>query len=392
MAGPALALLLARQGRRVVVFERAPQLGPVGAGILLQPTGMAMLARLGLLDAVKKAGCPVRALDARTASGRRVWHLRYEDCPEFAEGGVGIHRGALFSLLLDAAVAAGAEVKVDAEIASVSHRADGTSDVHDTLGNAYGPFSWVAITAGGRSEIAVPLSPARAVRRYRWGAWWTCLPNPQGFAPDTLAQWYRCTEELLGVLPTSPAGPGDEPARASIFMSLRTDRAVQERAGGIAALRTRMQALAPPAAPLLEGLRDFSQLMMAVYGEIHMARWSTDRVVWLGDAAHAMSPHLGQGTNLALMDAEALANAIGQHARAADAFIAYERERRAHTAFYQFVSRWMMPFFQCSAPGIGLLRDIGMPMLSAIPTTRRWMVEVLAGVRMPFGRIATGAR
>lgn len=100
-AGQAAALLLARDGHRVEVFERAPELGPVGAGFLLQPTGLQVLWDLGLLPGVMAYGRRVNRLYGETPCGRAVMDMRYAglDARLF---GLGMQRGALFSLLADA--------------------------------------------------------------------------------------------------------------------------------------------------------------------------------------------------------------------------------------------------------------------------------------------------
>lgn len=383
MGGPAVATLLAGAGWAVTVLERAPVLGPVGAGILLQPTGLSVLARLGLLDAARKFGRVVRRLDARTVSGRPVWELRYADLPEFATGGLGIHRGALFTLLQDAARAAGAQIVAGSEVVAVEHRADGLAEIRTRDGAVIGPFELVILAGGGRQDVAVPGAPSRRLREYRWGAWWTSLPDETGLFPDVLAQVYRGTTSLLGFLPTGwLPGATDGPPLVSLFWSTRLDRAEHDRGAGLDACRAAMLRLAPHAAPVLRHMHDFSQLTLAAYGEARMPRWSAGRVVWLGDAAHAMSPHLGQGTNLAFLDATALADSLSSEPDLPRALAEYERRRRAHIWTYQIISRWMMPFFQNSFEPPGWARDVAMPLLCRIPWVRHQMIEVLAGHRV----------
>lgn len=67
-SGQASAILLSRDGHPVEVFERAAELGPVGAGFLLQPVGQAVLAEMDLLTARKCNACT------------RVWHRREHLC------------------------------------------------------------------------------------------------------------------------------------------------------------------------------------------------------------------------------------------------------------------------------------------------------------------------
>src|SRR5262249_32643054 len=76
--GPA-AYVLAGAGHEVSLFERAPAVGPVGAGILLQPSGQMALRRLGLLDRVTRDAEPIDELHALTHRGRTLVRLRYDE-------------------------------------------------------------------------------------------------------------------------------------------------------------------------------------------------------------------------------------------------------------------------------------------------------------------------
>jgi 2-polyprenyl-6-methoxyphenol hydroxylase-like FAD-dependent oxidoreductase len=112
-----------------------------------------------------------------------------------------------------------------------------------------------------------------------------------------------------------------------------------------------------------------------------MHRWTTRNVVYIGDAAHATSPQLGQGCNLALWDAMVLADAIAAEERdLACALDGYTRARREHLAFYQLATRWLTPFFQGDDAWLGELRDFGMPLMAKIPLFRRIMTLSMLGV------------
>ena len=98
IAGLAVALFLHRQGERVTVFERFGAPHPVGSGLLLQPTGQAVMGALGLLDTVTDLGHLVNRLDGRDGTGRRVLDVSYDALPGDRHG-IGVHRHALFDTL-----------------------------------------------------------------------------------------------------------------------------------------------------------------------------------------------------------------------------------------------------------------------------------------------------
>jgi FAD-dependent urate hydroxylase len=98
--GSAAALLIEKQGFKVSVFEKVPQPGVAGAGILLQSTGLQVLKQLGLYNVALQYGSRINELYGEDLYSRKVLSLKYKDLnPEYF--GLGIHRGSLFSILLD---------------------------------------------------------------------------------------------------------------------------------------------------------------------------------------------------------------------------------------------------------------------------------------------------
>jgi 2-polyprenyl-6-methoxyphenol hydroxylase-like FAD-dependent oxidoreductase len=350
-AGCAAALLLARDGHRVTLFEQAAEPGPVGAGILLQPTGMEVLERLG----VSVEGAEIQRLRCTNAAGRTLLDLRYD---VVGTHGLGVHRGALFHALFDPLEAAGVELRL------------GTRVTSSPTG-----FDLVVAADGARSALRT----GARVRPYPWGALWF-IGERGDLAPDMLDQVVDGTRFLAGLLPTGRA-------QASLFFSVPAARPRECLARGLDAWRAELERH-PAAAALAEQITDPAQLQEAGYLDVVMRDFHRGNVVFLGDAAHAMSPQLGQGANLALLDAAALADAL----RSGDGVAGYTRRRRAHVRFYAFASRWMTPFFQSGRDRLAAPRDALMGPAARVPWVGRQMVRTMAGfmARRPPGRRPRG--
>ncbi len=361
IGGLATATLLARAGWTAHVHDRAPELRPVGAGLLIQPTGMRILDRIGVGDRVRSFAAPVARLRGTTPSDRTVLHLAYADLRPGLHG-FGVHRAALHAALLHAATGAGVAITTGADI---QNPADcGKADL-------------VVIADGARSSLRRFAGEVRRERRYPWGALWFVAERPADFPADTLRQVYRGTKTMLGFLPSGRVQPGG-PETVSAFWSLRDGAFTPDTPFDLGAWRREATALLPAARSIIDQVRTRDDLIYAPYFDVHL-RQRPGPVVAIGDAAHATSPQLGQGANLALADAAALADALTTTRDIPAAIATFARARRATTRYYRVVSRWLTPFFQSDLSVLAWPRDLLMGPACRFPPTRDEMLITLAG-------------
>ena len=359
-AGLAAAAFFARRGVTVEVLERAPSPGPVGAGLLLQPTGIAVLGRLGVFDEVLARAAVIRQVAGTTVAGHRFMDLAYRE-PAF---GLGVARGTLFTALRGAAVGAGAVLLPGAEVVD---RREGV--LVDAGGASYGPYDLIIGADGARSTMRRFVGARARVHEHRWGALWGVFPMVGELPPDVLDQHFDGAARMAGFLPTGRGA-------VSLFWSVRLDRIPSVVAAGVDAFRRDLCSLVPAAEGL--ELRSMDQLLPASYRSISLPSWHDGQLVLLGDAAHALSPQLGQGANLALMDAAALADAPSL-----DAFAA---ARMKQARFYAFGARALNAVFQNDHDFMAWPRDRLMHPVSRLPWVRGRALDVLSGRASGFFR------
>ena len=377
-AGLASATYLARAGHQVTLFERSPSLQPVGAGLLLQPTGLRVLAEMGLLQTVLACGMRVDRLHGLNAKGKRVMDMQYHELQPDSFG-LGIQRGALFQALLSA-VPQSVEIKLGIEMCALESAA---GRMRDRQGQDYGPFDLVVVADGAHSSLRDSFAQhcSRDVA-YPWGAVWCLVHDTTAQFSGTLAQRYRGARQMCGLLPVGHL-PAQDPSqdRLCVYWSLPLARFYAWRDQGLAHWRSELHALWPEAAPLLDQIETPEQVAKATYRDVVHRRWYEGSALLIGDAAHAMSPQLGQGANMALLDAGALANSLAQHDSIAAALAHFDRTRREHVKIYQFVSRWLTPMFQSDALFAAWLRDTFLYPVGRIPGIKGQTLKVLAGVQ-----------
>ena len=377
-AGLAVALMLARRGARPVVFERFDAPRPVGAGFLLQPTGLDVLEDLGLTSAIQALGQPVGRLFGREARrGRIVLDVRY-DALKRSRSALGVLRSALFQTLYDACLAEEIDFHPAHDIAACD---DGR--LTDVRGRDLGRFDLVIDASGARSNIARTL-PSRGLfgarRDLAWGALWTTMPWPGGnFDDGALEQVYRAADRMIGVLP-SGRRHGEPAATATFFWSLKPQDYPRWRAEGLEAWKAEVRSLWPRTAPVLEAVTDPDSLTLARYGHHTLARPVGRRLAVIGDAAHSTSPQLGQGVNMALLDARALVEALDHTDDLDEALSAYARVRRLHLALYQALSLIFTPFYQADGRVLPWIRDHILGHVARMPMADQLLAATVSGL------------
>jgi 2-polyprenyl-6-methoxyphenol hydroxylase-like FAD-dependent oxidoreductase len=319
---------------------------------------------LGIADEVLAHGAKVDWLYGVNPAGRRVIDIRYARW-QAGSYGLGLHRGVLFNALWKAAVQAGVTITTGHEITQLQEL------------NA---FDLRVVADGARSQLRSQTGLACKDHLYPWGAVWAVLPDPERKYGSTLWQWYRQANQMLGIMPTGLAPENDTPV-VSMFWSVRADRYADLQSAGLEAWKDTVLALNPTCAPLLEHITSMEQLTWARYHDIVMPRYHAGNTVVIGDAAHATSPQLGQGTNLALLDAIALAHSLAQATDMPTALAAYTRARKGHLHFYSQASRILTPLFQSDLKALPWLRDIFMAHSAGWPVLQSVNLQTLVGVR-----------
>jgi pentatricopeptide repeat protein len=384
MAGQAAAIALSRDGHAVTVMERFAQARPVGAGLMLQPSGLLALERLGLRDAAMRWGAKVDRLYGRNTRGRMVMDLHYADIGLDAFG-FGISRTALFNVLHDALLASGADIRLGFEAKAIEdfdHPRVMASD-----GRSEGPFDLLLDCAGAHDGLRQAIDPRAKARLYPWGALWAPCPDIGGAFQGELRQVCESAHTMIGIMPMGEI-PGDATCKTNVafFWSVKLSQYEATRAAGLDALKARILHAWPQSQPIIDTIKSFDQLSLATYRDVHMRRWHRGRVLAIGDASHGTSPQLGQGTNLALIDCISLASALRRERDVEKALALFGRMRRAHARYYQLFSRALTPAFQSDSRVMGWLRDVFLGPLGKIPGIKHIMRTTLSGVRkFPLG-------
>jgi 2-polyprenyl-6-methoxyphenol hydroxylase-like FAD-dependent oxidoreductase len=320
---------------------------------------------LGIEQEVLRHGDRVDHLLGVTPRNRPVVNVRYRDWQP-GSFGLGLHRGVLFDALWKLAHAAGARVITGEEVRDLA----ALQARHDL----------VVVADGSRSSLRCQTGLACVDRVYPWGAVWAVLDDPQRKHGSTLWQWYRGARQMLGIMPTGLAQGRDVPV-VSLFWSLHAGRHAAWREAGLDSFKREVLALHPGCGELLDQVTSLDQLTWARYHDVVMPIYHTDRCVVVGDAAHATSPQLGQGTNLALLDAVTLADSLAKASSLPEALERYTQARRRHLHFYGQASRWLTPLFQSDLRLLPWLRDMFMNAASSLPVAGTLTRQVLVGVR-----------
>lgn len=372
-AGLAAALLLHRDGHRVTLFERFATPQPIGSGLMVQPTGLAVLRQLGLDREILERGARVDRLFGM-ADGRTVLDVGYAALTSHTGDrafGIGIHRASLFDVLHGAVSAGDIPIETSRQVSGSEGGALLFAD-----GSRSARFDLIVDALG----TATPLAPPTG-RQLSYGALWATLdwPGDAGFDGHALEQRYVRASVMAGVL---PIGVG----KTAFFWSLRGCDFDAWCAAGIDSWKDRVRSVWPATEPLLDQIGTPEALTFARYTHRTLRDPAGPGLVHIGDAWHSASPQLGQGANMALLDAYALAKALRDCLDLAPALARYTALRRRHVWLYQAMSALFTPVYQSDSRVLPFVRDrlVG-PLSKFWPATRLQAAMVAGLVGNPLG-------
>jgi salicylate hydroxylase len=356
---------LIAQGVPVSVYEQAPALGEIGAGVMLTPNSVRQLQRVGLGPAVEEWGARI---------GSRSRYLRH-DGTEISEVQVtdsagwnavfGMHRADLVGMLAD---------RLPGEVVRTGHRCSGFEQDDDgarvSFDNGAVIEADVVIAADGihselRHNVVPPSQPVFSGSvAYRGVVPHELVPD---WPTDAWQMWLGTGRHFL-VFPLRAGQlvnyvgfvPADEQMRESWSAPGDPDQLRQEFAGWDPRIESLLQHVE-------------TTLRWGLYDREPLATWTDRRISLLGDAAHPMLPHLGQGANQAIEDGMALATILARADRttAPEALLAYERLRRERVALVQRGARENGLRYDSAYSDLGV-RDAEM---AAHVTYRKWLYD-----------------
>ncbi|WP_327639889.1 FAD-dependent monooxygenase [Kribbella sp. NBC_00482] len=325
IGGVAAAAALGRSGWRVRLLESAPELGEVGAGLVVTVNGQRAAEELGAAERIRRSGYDVRAAGTRRWDGK--WLLKAPDGGD--TGMIGIHRRRLHQALVEAQ---DADLVTWARVSAVEPGAVGGERARVTWESADGTHSARAdlvVGADGIRSVARSSLFSNVLRYSGFSCWRAAIPDTT--VDDRFAMTWGPNAEF-GALRIS----ADEVYWYG-YVAMPSGRPIEDE---VRAVREYFAAWAPDVRALTEATDEVIRHDVWVLDR-PLPRYTIGRTVLIGDAAHPMLPTLGQGANSALEDAVTLGLVIPAGGELAAGLREYESQRYRRTQRIVNRSAWM---------------------------------------------------
>jgi len=346
IGGLSLALALRRCGSNAVVWERAAELREIGAGLLLTPNAVWVLQQLDLLKATGDFG--------RVVEQWQILDRRGNVLQTFAQKGGGlpsisITRSA-FQQLLFSKLPSDA-VLLDREVVSVSPSGIGERIAVRSARGETADADLIVGADGGRSMVRDFIAGAQAPRTLGYVGWRGLVSQlPSGWENGRITEsWGRG-----GRFGIAPVSAGRTYWYATENVPSGWDVPPEKRK---AHLLARFRDWHSPICELIEATNDPDILLSSISEQAALRSWFRGSVTLLGDAAHLMTPNLGQGAAMALEDAWILAECLRAEICDRDALKRYERLRKRRASLVVWLSHQVGRMIQLENPALAALRD-----------------------------------
>ena len=337
VAGPVLALFLQRSGFSPEIFEATGGPAEAGGALGLAPNGMNVLATAGVVEQVRDVSVNASEWVFENQSGKILASSPAGgDGARYGQGGVLITRAALHLAVVAHAAAQGIPIHYNKRLVAVydtpgepvvAHFADGTGAEGEFLVGADGIHSQTR-------QAIMPDAPKPV---------YTGMMAPGGFSPCIDANVTPRSDQRVhflfgrkGFFGYFNCVTANGPRTVWWSTASAPFQAAQERTSTLQdELRNRLLALHGDwVFPVPQLIKSATQILnIAIHDVPSLPRWSVGRTILIGDAAHAVAPHSGQGASMALEDAQFLAKLLRcpNHSGLDSIFARFECARRPRT-------------------------------------------------------------
>ncbi len=330
-AGAAAARALSEAGASVTVYEQASQIREVGAGIGLRPSSMAQFERWGIGAAIKAVSSPSDGFEILTADDHRIAREEWPEKAAYGETTHLIHRGDFIEALVGS---------LPEGMVRLGHRLETVTDHGDstTLGFANGEVATADLVIGAdgirsvvRERLFTDAQPVFAGEHaYRAVI---DIDETFGMADDGDLRMFIGRGTKVYLLPLLH--------RRQVSFDVTALNADGTWAPAVTKddIVATVQGFDERIVRMTERLDLATVNIRAVYDIEPVERWHTDSVVLIGDAAHAMCHHQGQGANSAILDAGVLADVLVASDSVPEALAGFQATRKPVTDELQRISR-----------------------------------------------------
>jgi 2-polyprenyl-6-methoxyphenol hydroxylase-like FAD-dependent oxidoreductase len=349
IAGLCAAIALRKAGYSPTVFEAAPVLQPVGAGLGLAPNAIKAFQKLGIADQVIPVGRQLPYFQIRNADGQVLSHNdSYLISERYGLDNLSVHRSALHEVLLSQLESGQVQVgkraikleKKDKEISI--HFADGSTHATDYL----------IIADGINSALRNQVVPDATLRYAGYTCWRGVVSNSTIGLEGAFETWGA--EGRVGMLPLA----GDQLYWFACINAKPDDPKYKQFK--VHDLVRHFSGFHKPVPEALALTTEQQLLHNDLYDLKPLKQFAYDNILLLGDAAHATTPNMGQGACQAVEDAAVLLNELTRTNDLKQAFQAFEKRRLDRTAYITNQSRRVGQMAQWTNPLLIRLRNLAL--------------------------------
>ncbi len=349
IAALALSIELQKKGISTILLER--QKGPEGIsrGLTFQPNGLAVLEKLGALGRAKEVGSASQILEVKNWEGEVLLEADYGLLEHPQNYLLTANATEVERLLVYLAENAGAQVLWGASFREVlldGGRADGV--IYEAEGVRDEIRTPLVVGADGpQSHIRTGLGVEVKTKKYPD----SFLVGLVGSVPglEGRARQYQSPGKMLGIMPSGPDA-------TYLFYCVGPRSFDSVKKEGLTSFRAEVVQAAPEMADAFTGVEAWTKMAYFTPSFIQVNKWVGNGIALLGDSAHTFHPHAGQGVNLALEDAVALAEVIEKCKVAGDfsegALLEYQTQRKMradvigkhanYTVTYALSDNWLI--------------------------------------------------